>query len=175
MNIMKPKIAVFLVIVTLIILGSHHSEVSAATIPYKKKVQVQPFENPPGWVGTYKPGVLVADLLKQKLLQEENVILVLFMDQDSPALKDEKGNSDEGKKSSASDEERNSSPAQIIISGEIVKYRPALPINLESTKSEKRMSRSAEVQIQFKVFQGQTRRFVTGFVLSEQSSEGEFP
>jgi hypothetical protein len=162
---MKPRIVVSLLIVSLIMVGTHHFDASAATIPYKKKVQVQPFQNPPGWVGTYKPGVLISELLKQKLIQQENVILVRFTDQGSDRAKDEKGRIMPD----------NSSPAQIIISGEIVKYRPALPVNLESTKSEKRMSRSAEVQIEFKVFQGQTRRFVTGFVLSEKSREGEFP
>ncbi|MDH3257601.1 MAG: hypothetical protein OEM27_08280 [Nitrospinota bacterium] len=166
---MKPKIVVSLLVTSLLVMGAHHSEVSAATIPYKKKVQVQPFQNPPGWVGTYKPGTLVSELLKQKLVQQENVILVRFMGQESHGVNDKKG------KPVSGGIENNSSPAQIIISGEIVKYRPALPVNLESTKSEKRMSRSAEVQIEFKVFQGQTRRFVTGFVLSEQSREGEFP
>jgi len=67
------------------------------------------------------------------------------------------------------------SSAQIILSGKIVDYRPALPVNLESTPTEKRMSRSAEVQIEFKIFQGQTKRFITGFTLSEKSGDGEFP
>lgn len=160
---MKPRIYLSLLVISLVMMVTHHSEVSAAAIPYKKKVQVQPFQNPPGWVGTYSPGVLVSDLLKQKLLQQENVILARFMDQEFHGAKDKKGNA------------VTSSPAQIVISGEIVKYRPALPINLESTKSEKRMSRSAEVQIEFKVFQGQTKRFVTGFTLTEKSRDGKFP
>jgi hypothetical protein len=158
----------------LLVMNTHYSDVSAATIPYKKKVQVQPFQNPPGWVGTYKPGTLVSELLKQKLLQQENVILVRYINQRTHVVGDEKGGEVKSKnRISASKEGGNSSPAQIIISGEIIKYRPALPVNLESTKSEKRMSRSAEVQIEFKVFQGQTQRFVTGFVLSEKSREGE--
>ena len=172
---MKPKIVASLLITSLLMIGIHHSDASAATIPYKKKVQVQPFQNPPGWVGTYKPGALVANLLKQKLVQQENVILVQFMDQESFGANSGKGNPVNSKNRVSGGMPDNSSPAQIIISGDIVKYRPALPVNLESTKSEKRMSRSAEVQIEFKVFQGQTRRFVTGFVLSEKSRNGEFP
>ncbi len=166
---MKSRTGALLLAMSVVMIGALQSSASAATIPYKKKVQVQPFENPPGWVGTYKPGALVSELLKQKLVLQENVILVRFIDQQPPGTKDEEGNSISG---GVSD---NGSPAQIIISGEIVKYRPALPVNLESTQSEKRMSRSAEVQIEFKVFQGQTRRFVTGFVLSEKSRDGEFP
>jgi hypothetical protein len=172
---MKSRIAVFMLIASLLMMATHHSDASAASISYKKKVQVQPFQNPPGWVGTYKPGVLVSDLLKQKLIQQENVILVRFIDQESHGAKDKKGNAVNGKPPVSGGMAHNSSPAQIIISGEIVKYRPALPVNLESTKSEKRLSRTAEVQIEFKVFQGQTKRFVTGFVLSEKSREGEFP
>jgi len=166
---MKSRTVALLLTMSVVMIGTLQSGASAATIPYKKKVQVQPFENPPGWVGTYKPGALVSELLKQKLVLQENVILVRFIDQQPLGTKNEEGNSISG---GVSD---NGSPAQIIISGEIVKYRPALPVNLESTKSEKRMSRSAEVQIEFKVFQGQTRRFVTGFVLSEKSRDGEFP
>ena len=174
-DIMKSRIVTSLLIAFLLMMGTHHSGASAATIPYKKKVQVQPFQNPPGWVGTYKPGVLVSDLLKQKLIQQENVILVRFVDQKSRGTKDKKEDAINGKPPVTGGMADNSSPAQIIISGEIVKYRPALPVNLESTKSEKRMSRSAEVQIEFKVFQGQTKRLVTGFVLSEKSRDGEFP
>ena len=172
---MKPKIIVSLLVTSLLMVATHHSVASAATISYKKKVQVQPFENPPGWVGTYKPGVLVSDLLKQKLLQQENVILVRFMDPESDGINDKKADAVNGENRVSDGMANNSSPAQIIISGEILKYRPALPVNLESTKSEKKMSRTAEVQIEFKVFQGQTKRFVTGFVLSEKSREGEFP
>ena len=54
-------------------------------------------------------------------------------------------------------------------------YRPALPINLESTKREKKISRSAEIQIEVKIFQGQTRRLVFEFILSQNSTNGEFP
>jgi hypothetical protein len=159
---MKSRIYVFLLAVSLIVL-SLHSSVSAASISYKKKVQVQPFQNPPGWIGTYSPGTLVSDLLKQKLLHQENVTLVQFMDQESTGTKDKKG------------DRVNTTSAQIILSGKIVEYRPALPINLESTKSEKRISRSAKVQIEVKIFQGQTKRLVAGFVLSENSRDGEFP
>ncbi len=174
-DIMKPRIYLSLLVISLLMTVTHHSTVSAASIPYKKKVQVQPFQNPPGWVGTYNPGALVSGLLKQKLVQQENVTLVRFMGQESPGIKDEKGNAVNSKSPVSGGMSGKSSPAQIIISGEIVKYRPALPVNLESTKSEKKMSRSAEVQIEFKVFQGQTRRFVTGFVLNEKSKDGEFP
>ena len=37
------------------------------------------------------------------------------------------------------------------------------------------MSRSAEVQVEVKIFQGQTKRLVAEFVLSENSKEGKFP
>jgi hypothetical protein len=159
---MKSRIYVSLLAISFIVVA-HHSNVSAVTIPYKKKVQVQSFQNPPGWIGTYNPGTLVSDLLKQKLLHQENVTLVRLADQGSNSNKDKSGNT------------VNATSAQIIISGKIVEYRPALPINLESTKSEKRMSRSARVQIEVKIFQGQTRRLVAGFVLSESSKDGEFP
>lgn len=158
---MKSRIYTFLWAISLMLVA-HHSSVSAA-VPYKKKVQVQPFQNPPGWIGTYNPGVLVSDLLKQKLRQQGNVSLVRLVDKGIPDPKDKKENT------------ANSSPAQIIISGEIVEYRPALPINLESTKSERKMSRSAEVKIEFKIFQGQTQRLITEFSVSEQSDAGEFP
>ncbi len=161
--LMKPRKFLFLLVIPFLTLVTHYPDVLAASVPYKKKVQVQPLQNPPGWVGTYSPGALVSDLIKQKLRQQENVILVRFMDPKPLGAKDKKGSA------------VNSSPAQVTISGKIIKYRPALPVNLESTKSEKRMSRSAEVQIEFKVFQGQTRRFISGFVLSEKSREGEFP
>ena len=164
-----------LLVISLVTMIAHHSELSAAAIPFKKKVQVQPFQNPPGWVGTYSPGVLVADLLKHKLQQQENVILARFMDSESYGAHDIKGNAVASQIPGSGGMAEKGSPAQIIISGKIVTYRPALPVNLESTKSEKRMSRSAEVQIEFKVFQGQTKRFVTGFTLSEESREGEFP
>jgi len=174
-DIMKPRIYISLLVISLLMVVAHHSDVSAAAILYKKKVQVQPFQNPPGWVGTYKPGTLVSELLKQKLLQQENVILVRFMDQEPHGTKDKKGDLVNSKNPVLGGTAGKSSPAQIIISGKIVKYRPALPVHLESTKSEKRMSRSAEVQIEFKVFQGQTKRFITGFILSEKSRNGEFP
>jgi hypothetical protein len=174
-DIMKSRITVSLLITSLLMIGAHQPDASAAPIPYKKKVQVQPFQNPPGWVGTYKPGILVSDLLKQKLIQQENVILVQFMDPEAHETKNKKEDAVNGKKPVSGGVADNSSSAQVIISGEIVKYRPALPVNLESTKSEKKMSHSAEVQIEFKFYQGQTKRFITGFVLSEKSREGEFP
>jgi hypothetical protein len=160
---MKPRLHLPLLAISLLMTVAHHSDVSAAPIPYKKKVQVQPFQNPPGWVGTYSPGALISDLLKQKLLRQENVVLVRFTNQGPRGATDK--NEDTTKNTSA----------QIIISGEIVKFRPALSVKLESTKSEKKMSRSAEVQIALKVFQGQTRRFVTGFTLSEKSVDGKSP
>jgi len=159
---MKSRIYVSLLAISLIVI-IQYSNVSAASIPYKKKVQVQPLQNPPGWIGTYNPGTLVSDLLEQKLLQQDNVTLVQFMDHESNKTKVQKLNA------------IHSTSAQIIISGKIVEYRPALPINLESTKSEKRISRSAKVQIEFKILQGQTKRMVAGFILSENSKDGEFP
>ena len=159
---MKSRIYVSLLAISFMVVLCH-SNVSAASIPYKKKVQVQPFQDPPGWIGTYNPGKLVSDLLKQKLLLLENVTLVRLADQGSNSIKDKSGKS------------VNATSAQIIVSGKIIQYRPALPINLESTKSEKRMSRSARIQLEVKIFQGQTRRLVTAFVLNESSREGEFP
>ena len=159
---MKSRISTSILAVVLILL-TQHSSILAASIPYKKKVLVQPLLNPPGWIGTYNPGALISGLLKKKLLEQENVTLVRFIDQVLPESKDKKGNT------------VSSSSAQIIISGKIVEYRPALPINLESTKTEKRMSRSAKVQIEYKIFQGQTKRLVTEFSVSEESDAGEFP
>jgi len=159
---MKSRIYVSLLAISFITVA-HHSNVSAASIPYKKKVQVQPFQYPPGWIGTYNPGTLVSDLLKQKLRHQENVTLVAYTNRKSISAKDKNGTP------------ANATSAQIIVSGRIIEYRPALPINLESTKSEKRMSRSARIQVEVKIYQGQTRRLVAGFVLSESSREGDFP
>jgi len=136
---MKSRIYVFLLTASLVFVA-HHSSVSAAAIPYKKKVQIQPFQNPPGWVGTYNPGNLISDLLEQKLLWQENVTLVQFTDQKLQGTKDKNGNA------------INSSPAQVVISGEIVAYRPALPINLESTRSEKKMSDRRKFRLNLKYF-----------------------
>jgi hypothetical protein len=172
---MKPRTYFSLLVISLFTVVTPHSNVSAVPIPYKKKVQVQSFQNPPGWVGTYNPGVLVSDLLKQKLLQQENATLVQFMDQEFGEIKDKKGNAVSSKNPVSGGMAGSGSSAQFIISGKIIEYRPALPVNLESTPSEKKMSRSAEVQIEFEIFQGQTKRFITGFVLSEKSEEGESP
>ncbi len=159
---MQSRIYVSLLAVFLVFFALF-SNASGASVPYKKKVQVQAFENPPGWIGTYNPGTLVSNLLKQKLQQLENVALVKFVNQGSNGASDRKG------------DVISSTSAQIVISGKIIRYRPALPINLESTQSEKRISRSAEVKIEFKIYQGQTRRMVEGIVLSESSKDGEFP
>ena len=156
---MKTRIYVSLLTISLISVICH-SSVLAASIPYKKKIQIDPFRNPPGWIGTYSPGELISDLLKQKLRDQENVTLVDFM---------LKGSQDKKEKTD------HASPAQIIISGKIMDYRPALPISLESTKREKKISRSAKVQIEVKIFQGQTKRLVSGFVLNQNSNDGEFP
>ena len=156
---MKSRIFVSL-LVTFIVSVLSYSSVSAASLPYKKKVRVEPFQNPPGWIGTYSPGQLASDLLKQKLRHQENVALTEFRDQEN--TKDAKG-------------KVTATPAQIIISGRIMNYRPALPINLESTKREKKISRSAEIQIEVKIFQGQTRRLVSKYVLSQNSTNGEYP
>lgn len=172
---MKAKSYFSLWVISSILIATHPYEGSAAPIPYKKKVHVQPFQNPPEWRGTYNPGSLVSDLLKQKLLLQENVTLVQFMDPKSPGVEDKKENAAQVKRPIHEGKAGKKTSAQIIISGDIIEYRPALPVNLESTSSEKRISRSAEVQIEFKVFQGQTKRFITGFVLSEKSGEGEFP
>ena len=57
-DLMKSRIYVFLLAASLVFVA-HHSSVSAAAILYKKKVQIQPFQNPPGWVGIYNPGNLI--------------------------------------------------------------------------------------------------------------------
>ena len=165
---MKPRLYFILTVISLFVIAINHSGVSAAPVHYKKKVQVQSFQNVPGWVGTYNPGALISDLLKQKLIEQGNVVLVRFINQENRGSKGKKG---KGTENSAGDE----SPAQIILSGRIIKYRPALPLKLESTKTEKKMSRSAEAQIEFNFFQGQTKRFITGFVVYEKSTDGEFP
>ncbi len=141
-----------------------------ASAYYKKKVQVQMFQNAPGWVGTYNPGALMAELLKQKLQQQENVFLVRFSGRkiSAPRGKPGKGPAFKGLSEIQT-------PAQIIVTGRILKYRPALPLKLESTRTEKRMARSAEAQIEFQIFQGQTKRLLTGFVLNQKSTDGKFP
>lgn len=141
-----------------------------ASAYYKKKVQVQIFQNAPGWVGTYNPGALMADLLKQKLQQQENVVLVRFSSREKSAAQGKPG-----KGPAFNDLAGIQTPAQIIVTGRILKYRPALPLKLESTRTEKRMARTAEAQIEFQIFQGQTKRLLTGFVLNQKSTDGEFP
>ena len=76
-GLMKSRIYTSLLTV-LLISGVHLSDVSAAPVPYKKKVHVQAFQNPPGWIGTYNPGDLISDLLREKLIHQENVALVSF-------------------------------------------------------------------------------------------------
>ena len=163
-DIMKPRIYLSLLVISLLMTVTHHSAVSAAPIPYKKKVQVQPFQNPPGWVGTYNPGALVSGLLKQKLVQQENVTLVRFMGQEPLGTKDEKGNA-----VNSQSRLRSSFLERLLNTGPLCRSIWKAP------NPKKEMSRSAEVQIEFKVFQGQTRRFITGFVLSEKSKDGESP
>jgi len=133
---------------------------------YKKKVQVVPLQNPAGWVGTYNPGALISHLLQDQLQNQENVVLVRIIN--SPGRK-------QNEKGKAPDTGAVRTPAQIIISGRIIKYRPALPVALESTKTEKRLAHSAEVQIEFQILQGQTQRPIQRFVLSQKSTDGEFP
>jgi hypothetical protein len=155
---MTKKFIFFQLIIIALMVLKPFSDVSAVPAFYKKKVQVQPFQNPPGWVGTYNPGSLISDLLQHKLAQQLNVNLVKFVNREPQIGKGNKGTS-----------------AQIIITGKIIKYRPALPVKLESTKTEKKMSHSAEAEIQFQIFQGQTRRLMTEFVINEKTFDGEFP
>jgi len=164
---MKLAKLFFLTIFSLCLGAFGPTDVSAY---YKKKVQVQMFQNAPGWVGTYHPGALMADLLKQKLQQQENVVLVRFSGRKISALRGKPG-----KGPAFNDLSEIQTPAQIIVTGRILKYRPALPLKLESTRTEKRMARSAEAQIEFQIFQGQTKRLLTGFVLNQKSTDGEFP
>lgn len=163
---MKLKKTVFLIISLFWMAMLCQSAVGAPPVYYKKKVQVLPLKNAPGWVGTYNPGVLISNILQKKLLEQENVVLVRIANLQKGTTKEAAG---------AGGSPVNNSPAQIIISGKIIKYRPALPVRLESTKTEKRLARSAEIQVEFQVFQGQTRRFITGFVVNEKSTDGEFP
>ena len=112
----------------------------------------------------------MADLLKQKLQQQENVVLVRFSSREKSAAQGKSG-----KGPAFNDLAGIQTPAQIIVTGRILKYRPALPLKLESTRTEKRMARTAEAQIEFQIFQGQTKRLLTGFVLNQKSTDGEFP
>jgi hypothetical protein len=141
-----------------------------ASAYYKKKVQVQMLQNAPGWVGTYNPGALMGDLLKQHLQQQENVVLVRFSDRGKTVPPGKPG-----KDPAFNDLAGVQTPAQIIVAGRILKYRPALPLKLESTRTEKKMARSAEIQIEFQIFQGQTKRLLSGFVLDQKSTGGEYP
>ena len=112
----------------------------------------------------------MADLLKQKLQRQENVVLVRFSGRKISAPQGKPG-----KGPAFNDLSEIQTPAQIIVTGRILKYRPALPLKLESTRIEKRMARAAEAQIEFQIFQGQTKRLLTGFVLNQKSTDGEFP
>ena len=164
---MKSAKLFFLVVFSLFWVAFGPTDASAY---YKKKVQVQMLQNPPGWVGTYNPGALMGDLLKQHLQQQENVVLVRFSNRGKtvPPGKPVKG-------PAFNDLAGVQTPAQIIVTGRILKYRSALPLKLESTRTEKKMARSAEIQIEFQIFQGQTKRLLTGFVLNQKSTGGEFP
>ncbi|MCZ6513658.1 MAG: hypothetical protein O6857_07015 [Nitrospinae bacterium] len=164
---MKSAKLIFLIVFSLFLVAFGLTDASAY---YKKKVQVQMFQNAPGWVGTYNPGALMRDLLGQHLQQQENVVLVRFSDRkkNAPPRKP-------GKDPAFNDLAEIQTPAQIIVTGRILKYRPALPLKLESTRTEKKMARSAEIQIEFQIFQGQTKRLLTGFVLNQKSTGGEFP
>ena len=164
---MKLAKLFFLIVLSLSMTAFGPTDASAY---YKKKVQVQIFQNAPGWVGTYNPGALMADLLKQKLQQQENVVLVRFSSREKSAAQGKPG-----KGPAFNDLAGIQTPAQIIVTGRILKYRPALPLKLESTRTEKRMARTAEAQIEFQIFQGQTKRLLTGFVLNQKSTDGEFP
>ena len=164
---MKLAKLFFLIVLSLSMTAFGPTDASAY---YKKKVQVQMFQNAPGWVGTYNPGALMADLLKQKLQQQENVVLVRFSSREKSAPQGKPG-----KGPAFNDLAGIQTPAQIIVTGRILKYRPALPLKLESTRTEKRMARTAEAQIEFQIFQGQTKRLLTGFVLNQKSTDGEFP
>ncbi len=167
---MKPGKLLILLMIPPFMAAFQPSAVSAAPVHYKKKVQVQPFQNAPGWVGTYHPGALMADLLKQNLQQQKNVVLVRFSNRKKSAPQGKSG-----KGPASNDIAGIQTPAQIIVTGRILKYRPALPLQLESTRTEKRMARSAEAQIEFQIFQGQTKRLLTGFILNQKSADGESP
>ncbi len=65
--------------------------------------------------------------------------------------------------------------AQIIITGRFLRYRPALPLKLESTRSERKLSKSAEAEVEFQIIEGQTKRLLKRFVVSKQVSEGKSP
>ena len=155
--------AYIILLAVFLILSGNFSSVSATPAAYKKKIQIQPFRNPPGWIGTYDPGELISSLLKQKLFSLQNATEVPFRLQ---KIKENENADENGIQASS---------AQFVVSGKILEYRPALPINLESTKSEKRISRSASIKVEFKIYQGQTKRLVTSFILSEYSREGEAP
>lgn len=163
---MKLKKLIFLLIP--LVAGFFYLSAAQAAPPvfYKKKVQIVPLQNAPGWIGTYNPGALVVQLLQKKLQARENVVLARLVN--TPGEKPEASSGSNGLTAVKS-------PAQIIISGQIIKFRPALPVGLESTKTEKRLARSAEVQIEIQLFQGQTKRLIHSFVLSEKSTDGERP
>ncbi len=140
-----------ILILFIIILLSSFSASFGAPTPYKKKVLVQPFENPAGWLGDHNPGVLAADLIQTKIINDQNIILLNT--KSSAKFKAQQG--------SLKDE----TPAQIIVTGRILKFSSVFPESLEIEENP-----VAEVKVEFQIKDGQTHR-----ILERKIFQGKLP
>ena len=140
-----------ILILFIIILLSSFSTSFGAPTPYKKKVLVQPFENPAGWLGDYNPGVLAADLLRTKIINDQNIILLET--KSSAKFKAQQGSLKDG------------TPAQIIVTGRIIKFSSVFPESVEIEENP-----IAEVKVEFQIKDGQTHR-----ILERKIFQGKLP
>ena len=113
----------------------------AAPAPYKKNVLILPFEDPPGWLGDNHPGLLVADLLKAKIIDDQNIILLNT--QSSVKLK------------IPPDFLNEKFPSQIIVTGKILKFVSVFPDSLEGEGNP-----IVEVEVEFQIKDGHTHKIL---------------
>ncbi len=113
----------------------------AAPAPYKKNVLILPFENPPGWLGDNNPGLLAADLLRAKIANDRNIILLNTIS--SVNFKTKQGFL------------KNKLPAQIVATGRILKFISVIPDSLEAEGNP-----TVEVKIEFQIKDGHTTRIL---------------
>jgi len=123
---------------------------------FKKKIATLPFKNTPDWKGTYDPGVLLSKLLKRELTRH-------------PALR---GISAPGI-SDPLDNQKVS--AQFVLTGRILVFHTALPVKLESTAVEKKLARTAEVELEVNLVHGPTGRVMQRRVFRGKSDQGKKP
>lgn len=113
----------------------------AAPAPYKKNVLILPFENPPGWLSDNNPGLLAADLLRAKIANDQNVILLNA--RSSANIKTKQGFL------------KNKLQGQIIVTGRILTFVSVIPDSLEAEGTP-----IVEVKVEFQIKEGHTNRII---------------